>query len=179
MSIFRSDKLSVMLSQSEISERVAALGEEITEAYKDKPEELVLIGILKGSFVFLADLARAIDLPISVDFIGLSSYGDSTKSSGVVRLTQDLSKPIEGKHVLIIEDIVDTGLTMKYLLENLETRNPASVKLCSLLEKPENNTAKIKVDYLGFSIPDKFVIGYGLDYAEKYRNLPFVAVWEG
>ncbi len=179
MSIFRSDKLSVMLSQSEIAERVAALGEEIANDYKDKKEELVLIGILKGSFVFLADLARAVDLPLSVDFIGLSSYGDSTKSSGVVRLTQDLSKPIEGKHVLIIEDIVDTGLTMKYLLENLETRGPASVKLCSLLEKPENNKAKIKVDYLGFSIPDKFVIGYGLDYAEKYRNLPFVAVWEG
>ncbi len=113
MSIFRSDKLSVMLSQSEIAERVAALGEEIANDYKDKKEELVLIGILKGSFVFLADLARAVDLPLSVDFIGLSSYGDSTKSSGVVRLTQDLSKPIEGKHVWIIEDIVDTGLKMK------------------------------------------------------------------
>lgn len=178
-SIFKSDKLTVMLSEKEIADRIKVLGEEIAAHYGALDEELVLIGILKGSFVFMADLCRAIDLPLTTDFIGLSSYGDATKSSGVVRLTQDLSKPIEGKHVLVVEDIVDTGLTMKYLLENLETRGPASVKVCSLLEKPENNKGNIEVDYLGFTIPDQFVIGYGLDYAEKYRNLPFVGVWEG
>ncbi|MCP4501704.1 MAG: hypoxanthine phosphoribosyltransferase [Deltaproteobacteria bacterium] len=179
MSIFRSEKLTVMLSEKELQERNKVLGAEIAGHYADKEEELVLVGILKGSFVFMADLCRTIDLPLTTDFIGLSSYGDSTKSSGVVQLTQDLSKSIEGKHVLIVEDIVDTGLTMRYLLENFETRNPASLKVCALLEKPENNVAKIRVDFLGFTIPDQFVIGYGLDFAEKYRNLPFVGVWEG
>ena len=179
MSFFQDERLTTLLSKPELDERIAALGEEITRDYQGHSEPITLIGILKGSFVFLADLGRAIDLPITFDFIGLSSYGDETKSSGVVRLTQDLSKPIEGKHVLVVEDIVDTGLTMKYLLENLQTRGPASVKLVSLLEKPMKNQAGIKVDYLGFSIPDKFVVGYGLDFAEKYRNLPYVGVWEG
>lgn len=177
MSIFEASNITPMLSKADIDERVAALGEEITRDYEGK--QLILVGILKGSFVFLADLGRAIDLPLSVDFIGLSSYGDATESSGVVRLTQDVSKPIEGKHVLVVEDIVDTGLTMRYLFENLQTRSPASVKLCSLLEKPSKNKSGVKVDYLGFSIPDKFVIGYGLDVAGKYRNLPFVGVMEG
>jgi hypoxanthine phosphoribosyltransferase len=177
MSIFSATNITPMLSKAEIEERVAVLGEQITRDYQG--EELVLIGILKGSFVFLADLARAIDLPLSVDFIGLSSYGDATESSGVVRLTQDVSKPVEGKHVLVVEDIVDTGLTMRYLLENLATRGPSSVKLCSLLEKPSKNKSGVAVDYLGFSIPDKYVIGYGLDSAGKYRNLPFVGVMEG
>ena len=177
MSIFSAPNITPMLSKAEIDERVFALGEEITRDYEG--QELVLIGILKGSFVFLADLARAIDLPLTVDFIGLSSYGDATQSSGVVRLTQDVSKPIEGKHVLIVEDIVDTGLTMRYLFENLATRGPSSVKLCSLLEKPTKNKSGVEVDYLGFTIPDKFVIGYGLDDAGRYRNLPFVGVMEG
>jgi hypoxanthine phosphoribosyltransferase len=178
MSIFSDPRITVMLSKSEIETRIATLGEEITRAYKDDPAELVLVGILKGSVVFLADLARAIDLPLKLDFIGLSSYGDATTSSGVVRLTSDLSKPIDGKNVLVVEDIVDTGLTMRYLLENLATRNPKSVRLCALLEKPTKNTSGVVVDYLGFTIPDKFVIGYGLDYGEKYRNLPFVGVFE-
>ena len=178
MSIFSDPRITVMLSKSEIETRIATLGEEITRAYKDDPAELVLVGILKGSVVFLADLARAIDLPLKLDFIGLSSYGDATTSSGVVRLTSDLSKPIDGKNVLVVEDIVDTGLTMRYLLENLATRNPMSVRLCALLEKPTKNTSGVVVDYLGFTIPDKFVIGYGLDYGEKYRNVPYLGVLE-
>lgn len=179
MSFFRQKNLTVMLSEDEIRARVKELGAQITEEYAPLGGEVVLVGILKGSFVFLADLARAIDLPVSIDFIGLSSYGDETESSGVVRLTSDLSKPIEGKHLLIVEDIVDTGLTMRYLLENLRTRGPATIKLCSLLEKPTKNKSGIVVDYLGFTIPDRFVVGYGLDAAGLYRNLPFVGVLEG
>lgn len=178
MSIFNNPNITTMISEKEIKERTAVLGEEISAHYAAEGGEVVVIGILKGSFVFMADIVRAIDLPVAMDFIGLSSYGDETHSSGVVRLTQDLSKPIAGKHILVVEDIVDTGLTMRYLLENLQTRGPASVKLCSLLEKPEKNKSGIVVDFLGFSIPDRFVIGYGLDYAEKYRNLPFVGVLE-
>lgn len=178
MSTFRDPRFTVILSEDEIQKRVKELGRQIREDYQDRAEELVLIGILKGSFVFLADLVRAVDLPLDVDFIGLSSYGDATSSSGVVRLTSDLSKPVAGRHVIVVEDIVDTGLTMRYLLENLRTRNPASVKLCSLLEKPSKNQANVTVDYLGFTIPDEFVLGYGLDYQGKYRNLPFVGVLE-
>lgn len=178
MSTFRDPRFTVMLSEEEIQKRVKELGRQIRDDYQGVEGDVVLIGILKGSFVFLADLARAIDLPLDVDFIGLSSYGDATQSSGVVRLTSDLSKPVEGRHVIVVEDIVDTGLTMRYLLENLRTRNPASVKLCSLLEKPSKNQANVTVDYLGFTIPDEFVLGYGLDYQGKYRNLPFVGVLE-
>ena len=124
----------------------------------------------------MSDLARSIDLPLSVDFIGLSSYGEETESSGVVKITSDLTRPIEGKHVLIVEDIVDTGLTMRYLLDNFSTRRPASVKICGLLQKPSRARTKIPIEYLGFTVPDLFVVGYGLDSAEKYRNLPFVGV---
>ena len=173
MSLFGS--VDVMLTREQIATRVAELGAQITKHYAGT-DELVVIGILKGSFVFLADLVRAIDLPVVVDFIALSSYGDATESSGVVQLTQDLSRPIADRHVLIVEDIVDTGLTMKYLLENLETRHPKSLKLASLLEKPTKNKSGVKVDFLGFAIEDKFVVGYGLDFASKYRNLPFVGV---
>ena len=176
MPFFTQDKLTVMLTREEIAARVAALGAQITREYAPHVDELVVIGILKGSFVFLADLVRQIDLPLVVDFIGLSSYGDATESSGVVQLTQDLSRPIAGKHVLVVEDIVDTGLTMKYLFENLTTRHPASLKLASLLEKPSRNVAGIKAEFLGFSIEDKFVVGYGLDFKSLYRNLPFVGV---
>lgn len=178
MGFFDQKNLKVMLSAEQVAARVAALGEQITREYAGKlgDDELVCIGILKGSFVFLADLVRRIDLPVVVDFIALSSYGDATESSGVVQLTQDLSRPIAGKHVLIVEDIVDTGLTMKYLLENLHTRHPASIKLASLLEKPTKNQAGVKVDYLGFSIEDKFVVGYGLDAASRFRNLPYIGV---
>lgn len=178
MGFFDQKNLKVMLSAEQVAARVAALGAQITRDYSAKlgADELVCIGILKGSFVFLADLVRTIDLPVVVDFIALSSYGDATESSGVVQLTQDLSRPIAGKHVLIVEDIVDTGLTMKYLLENLHTRHPASIQLASLLEKPTKNQAGVKVDYLGFAIEDKFVVGYGLDAASRYRNLPYIGV---
>lgn len=163
-----------LLTQEAIQERVLALGKEIAEAYEG--EALTLVVILKGSFVFAADLARAIDLPLAVDFIGVSSYGDSTRSSGVVRITQDLSRPVEGRHVLVVEDIIDTGLTMAYLLENLASRHPRSVKVCSLLEKPARAVHKVDIDFLGFTIPDAFVVGYGLDFAERYRNLPYIGV---
>jgi hypoxanthine phosphoribosyltransferase len=178
---FKQEKLSVMLTEEQIRSRNQALGAQITKDYQGKLDKdgLVVIGILKGSFVFLADLVREIDLPLVVDFIALSSYGDATESSGVVQLTQDLSKPIAGKHVLIVEDIIDTGLTMRYLLENLQTRHPASIRLASLLEKPSRNKSGVKADYLGFSIEDKFVVGYGLDAGSLYRNLPYVGVVVG
>jgi hypoxanthine phosphoribosyltransferase len=168
-----------MFDRATIAARVEALGAEITKHYPDvaaREADLVVTGILKGSFVFLADLVRAIDLPVHIEFMGVSSYGDATESSGVVQVTQDLSKPVQGKHVLVVEDIVDTGLTMRYLLESLHARSPKSVKLASLLEKPEKNKSKVHVDFLGFAIEDKFVVGYGLDAAGIYRNLPFVGL---
>jgi len=176
MSFFGQPQLEVIFSQEDIAKRVKEMGEQIAKDYAGKGDDLVVVGILKGSFVFMADMVRAIDLSLSCDFIGLSSYGEATKSSGVVRLTSDLSKPVEGKHILVVEDIIDTGLTMRYLLENLEARNPASIKLCSLLEKPSKNQSGIKADYLGFEVEDKFVVGYGLDFKEQYRNVPFVGV---
>src|SRR5213075_3237845 len=154
------------------AQRVHDLGKQIEHDYQSK--DLVLLGVLKGSFLFISDLARAIDLPLAVDFIGLSSYGEATESSGVVKITSDLSKPIEDKHVVVVEDIVDTGLTMRYLLENLATRRPASVKLCTLLHKPSRARTRIPIDYLGFEIADRFVVGYGLDANDKYRNVPFI-----
>ena len=170
-----SDKrIEPMLTAEELQECVEELGRTITEDFAG--EKLHVIGVLNGSFVFLGDLVREIDVDMTVDFLGLSSYGDSTKSSGVVRMTQDLSMPIEGEDVLIVEDIVDTGLTMKYLLENLETRHPSSLSVCSLLVKPSNLEVDVPVDYKGFTVPDKFVIGYGLDYAQHYRNLPYIGV---
>jgi hypoxanthine phosphoribosyltransferase len=167
-----SKELDVLYSPEQIAARVKQLGEQIERDYENK--ELVLLGVLKGSFLFMSDLARAIDLPLQVDFIGLSSYGEATESSGVVKITSDLSRPIEHKHVLVVEDIVDTGLTMRYLLDNLATRHPASVKLCALLHKPSRARTRIPLDYLGFEIEDRFVVGYGLDAAEKYRNVPFI-----
>jgi hypoxanthine phosphoribosyltransferase len=179
---FFQPKLEVMFSRDQLAKRVQELGAQITKEYMSKvtPESpLVVVGILKGSFVFLADLVRAIDLPLVVELMGVSSYGDATESSGVVQLTQDLTRPVADQHVLLVEDIVDTGLTMRYLLSNMETRQPASLKLASLLEKPSKNQSGVKVDYLGFSIEDKFVVGYGLDAASLYRNLPFVGLVKG
>jgi hypoxanthine phosphoribosyltransferase len=166
-------QIDVLLSEDALRQRIAEVGRAITRDYAGKP--LKLVGVLKGSFMFLADLARAIDLPIKLDFIGTSSY-QGTKSSGVVRITNDLSRPIEGEHILLVEDIVDTGLTMKYLLENLATRRPASVKVCALLEKPARAQVKIPIDYKGFEIPDAFVVGYGLDWDGRLRNLPYIGV---
>ena len=169
-------RIEPMLTAEELDECVEELGRQITEDFEGK--RLHVIGVLNGCFVFLADLVRQIELDVSVDFLGLSSYGDSTESSGVVRMTQDLSMPIEGKEVLIVEDIVDTGLTMKYLLDNLQTRHPSSLSVCTLLYKPVNLEVDVPVDYKGFTVPDKFVIGYGLDYAQYYRNLPYIGVVE-
>jgi hypoxanthine phosphoribosyltransferase len=173
----KKENVSPMITQAEIAERIQKMGAEITEHYQDLAGELVLVGILKGSFIFLADLCRQVALPLRVEFVGVSSYGDATESSGVGQITQDLTKPVEGKHLLFVEDIVDTGLTMKYLLKNFSTRGPASIKVASLLEKPSKNDG-VAIDFLGFSIPDKFVIGYGLDLAGTFRNLPFVGVKE-
>ena len=166
--------LEVMIPAEQIAARVRDLGKQIQRDYDGR--DLVLLGVLKGSYIFISDLARAIDLPLAIDFIGLSSYGEATESSGVVKITSDLSKPIEGKHVVIVEDIVDTGLTMRYLLDNLATRHPASVKLCTLLHKPARARTKIPIDYLGFQIEDRFVVGYGLDAGERYRNVPFIGI---
>ena len=182
MSFFSQDQLDVLYSPQDIRARMAELGKTITDHYAPAiaaGETVVVVGILKGCFVFLADLVRAIDLPVHIEFMGVSSYGDATTSSGVVQVTQDLTKPVQGKHVLVVEDIVDTGLTMKYLLDNLRMRQPLSVKLASLLEKPEKNTAQVPIDFLGWSIPDRFVVGYGLDAAGIYRNLPFIGVVKG
>ena len=171
--------IASLISAADIAARVAELGRRITQDYKAVGSDLELIGVLKGSVIFLADLCRHIALPISVDFIGIASYGDETQSSGVVQITSDLSRPIEGKHVIVIEDIIDTGLTAHYLLDNLATRRPASLKLCSLLHKPERAVRDVTIDYLGFTIPNEFVVGYGLDFAQRYRNLPFIGVVEG
>ncbi|MCA9616728.1 MAG: hypoxanthine phosphoribosyltransferase [Polyangiales bacterium] len=165
--------IDTLISAEDIQARVAELGRQITADYAG--QEIVVVPVLKGSFVFAADLVRHIDVPLAVDFLGLRSY-EGTESSGVVQITSDLTKSVEGKHVLIIEDIVDTGLTMQYLLQNLETRKPASVKLASLLHKPARSKVKIPIDYLGFEIEDVFVIGYGLDYDQHYRNLPYLGV---
>jgi hypoxanthine phosphoribosyltransferase len=169
------EPLDVLHDQNAVQSRVRELGAQITRDYQGKGD-LVLVTVLKGAILFAADLCREIDLPLSLDFIGLSSYGEATESSGVVKITSDLTKPIEGKHVLVIEDIIDTGLTMRYLLDNLATRHPASVRICSLLHKPARARTKIPIEYLGFTIPDLFVVGYGLDAAEKYRNVPFIGV---
>jgi len=164
-----------LFSAEQIAERVAELGAQITRDYARYPgSEVVVIGVLKGSVIFLADLVRHIAAPIQIDFIGISSYGDATVSSGVVQITQDLSRPIEGKHVIVVEDIVDTGHTVHYLLQSFATRRPASIALCSLLHKPDRAEREVKIDYLGFTIPNKYVVGYGLDIAQQYRNLPFI-----
>ena len=153
------------------------MGAQITNDFAGK--EIVAVGILNGCFTFMADLVRQIELPVSCQFMGISSYGDDTKSSGVVKITHDLMTSIQNKDVLIIEDIVDTGLTLKFLLENFKSRNPASVQICTLLEKPDNINVDLNVQYAGFKIPNEFVVGYGLDFKGFYRNLPFVGVYRG
>jgi len=164
--------MEVLLSEEVIQARVAELGEQLTRDYEGK--DLVLLVVLKGSILFAADLSRHIQLPLALEFMGLSSYGESTESSGIVRMTLDLSKPVVGKNVVIVEDIVDTGLTMQYLLDNLATRHPASLKVCTLLHKPSRCRVEVPLDYVGFTIEDHFVVGYGLDYEQKYRNLGFI-----
>ncbi len=170
----KNDILEILIKEDELKGKIKELGKKISKDYKGK--DLLLVGVLKGCVLFLSDLAREIDLPLEMDFMVVSSYGTSTKSSGVVRIVKDLEKDITGKDVLIIEDIVDTGLTLDYLVDYLLSRNANSVKVCTLLEKPERRIAKVKMDYIGFHIPDEFVVGYGLDYNEIYRNLPYVCV---
>lgn len=170
-------KVSTLISADQIRARVLELGKEIAKDYEGM--SLVLVCVLKGSFVFTADLARAIDSTnLRVEFLGVQSYGEGTESSGVVQITQDLTRTVADEHVVLVEDIVDTGLTISHLLDLFKTRKPASVKVCSLLHKPARTKIDVPVDYLGFTIEDKFVVGYGLDWAQRYRNLPFIGVVE-
>ncbi len=164
----------VLIDRDALQERIAALGEEISTDYAGR--DLLLIGVLKGAVFFMADLMRRLTIPCEIDFMAISSYGDSTDSSGVVRILKDLDINIEGRDVLIVEDIIDSGLTLSYLMRNLEARGPASLKICALLTKPERREAEVPVRYIGFEIPNRFVIGYGLDFAERYRNLPYVGI---
>lgn len=164
----------VLFSEEELSRRVAELGAEITRDYAGK--EPLVVGILRGSFVFMADLARQLNLPCKLDFMAVSSYGAGTTSSGQVKIIKDLSENVEGRDLLVIEDILDSGNTLSYLLQILQARHPASVRLCTLLDKPSRRTKEVELHYCGFSIPDYFVVGYGLDYAERYRNLPYIGV---
>lgn len=166
----------ILVTQEEIAERVCQLGRAVARDYAGL--DPLLVGVLKGAVVFLADLIRAIDIPVALDFIGVSSYGDRTRSSGVVKITSDLSVSIEDRHVLIVEDIIDSGRTINYLRRNLQTRRPRSLKLCALLDKAEQREEEVEIDYLGFCIPNHFVVGYGLDLEGLYRNLPNIAVLE-
>jgi hypoxanthine phosphoribosyltransferase len=171
----RADIARVLIDEGQIQERVRDLGVQITADYRGVGD-LLLVGVLKGCAIFMMDLARAINLPLTFDFIAVASYGQTTESSGVVRMLKDLDTDIAGRHVLIVEDIIDSGLTLAYLRSQLLRRHPASLRICTLLNKPERRTADVSVDYLGFDIPNEFVVGYGLDYAERYRNLPYIGV---
>ena len=168
------DVQEVLVSAERMQERVAALGEQISRDYEGKNP--VLVGVLVGAVVFTADLMRHITTPCFLDFVAISSYGKDSRSSGVVRIIKDLDESVESRHVLIIEDIVDTGLTLNYLLESMRHRNVASVKVCSMLDKPSRRLTNVSVDYVGFEVPDEFVVGYGLDFAQRYRNLPYVGI---
>lgn len=164
----------VLISEHELKAKIDELGKKISEDYKDK--NLLLVGILKGSVIFMADLMRAITVPAEIDFMSVSSYGNGVKTSGVVKIVKDLDINLEGKDILIVEDILDSGKTLYHLRELLSARNPRSFRICTLLDKPERREADISADYKGFSVPNEFVVGYGLDYGEKYRNLPFVGI---
>jgi hypoxanthine phosphoribosyltransferase len=164
----------VLIEDDRLQERIAELGEEISADYAGR--DLLLVGVLKGAVFFMADLMRRLTVPCEIDFMAISSYGESTDSSGVVRILKDLDLSIEGRHVLVVEDIIDSGLTLSYLVRNLQAREPASLAVCALLTKPGRREIDVDVRYVGFEIPNRFVIGYGLDFAERYRNLPYVAV---
>lgn len=168
------DVKDILVSEADIKKLVAQLGRRITSDYEGK--EIMVICILKGAVMFCADLIREIKVPLKLDFMAVSSYGETTESSGAVQILKDLDSSVEGRHLLIVEDIVDTGLTLRYLISILNARGPASIKTCALLDKPERRKVDVKIDYTGIEIPDAFVIGYGLDYAEDYRHLPYVAV---
>ena len=168
----RNDVEKILISEEELKGKNVELGRKITKDYKGK--DLLVVGILKGSSIFMSDLIREIDLPLQIDYMVVSSYGTSTESSGVVRIVKDLQHSIEGKHILIVEDIVDTGLTLAYICEILKGRGPESVSICTLLDKPIRRKKQFPIEYIGFEVPDEFIVGYGIDYAENYRNLPFV-----
>ncbi|MFZ5644590.1 MAG: hypoxanthine phosphoribosyltransferase [Bacillota bacterium] len=168
------DVQEILISEEEIARKVKELAEKISKDYQGK--NILVVGIIKGAVVFLSDLIRNLTVPLNIDFMAVSSYGKASQSSGVVKILKDLDQSIEGRHVIVVEDIVDTGLTLKYMLENLKTRKPASLKICTLLDKPSRRKVDVTPDYNGFEIPDKFVVGYGLDYAEYYRNLRDICV---
>ena len=172
-----SEKISVLVSEKEVDERIEAMGKQISKDYEGR--QVHLICILKGGAFFMCELAKRITVPVSLDFMSVSSYGDGTSSSGVVRIAKDLDESIEGKDVLIVEDIIDSGRTLYYLMDTLRQRHPKSLHLCTLLDMPERREKEVRVDYVGFEIPDEFVVGYGLDYAQIYRNLPYIGVVEG
>lgn len=171
-----SEKIRVLISEQDVNERILEISKKINEDYQGK--EIHMICVLKGGVFFMCELAKRINVPVSFDFMSVSSYGDDTKSSGVVRIVKDLDQPLEGKDVVVVEDIIDSGRTLSYLLEILKQRKPASLRLCTLLDKPDRRERDVKVDYTCFEIPDEFVVGYGLDYAQKYRNLPYIGVVE-
>ncbi len=170
----RDDIKNILINEEELAARVAELGRQITEDYEGK--QVFFLGVLKGCYVFMSDLLKNVDLYCDMDFMAVSSYGNGTSTTGAVKITKDLSRDIEGRHVIIVEDILDSGVTLSYLRNYLEGRNPASIKIVTLLDKPARRKADIKADYYGFSVPDEFVVGYGLDYAERYRNLPYIGV---
>lgn len=171
------ETIRVMIPEEEVDAKIAELGKKISEDYAGR--QVHLICILKGSVFFTCELAKRITVPVSLDFMSVSSYGDGTASSGIVKIAKDLDESLEGKDVIVIEDIIDSGRTLYYLMDVLEKRQPNSLKLCTLLDKPDRRVRDVKVDYVGFEIPDEFVVGYGLDYAQKYRNLPYIGVVEG
>ncbi len=171
-----SEKISVMISEEEVDAKVREIAAKISKDFAGKTVHMVCV--LKGSVFFACELAKRITVPVTLDFMSVSSYGDDTKSSGVVKIVKDLDEPLEGKDVLIVEDIIDSGRTLSYLIEILKQRHPASMHLCTLLDKPDRRVRQVDVDYTCFEIPDEFVVGYGLDYAQKYRNLPFIGVVE-
>ena len=171
------ETVRVLVSEQEVDTRIEELGKKISEDYAGK--QVHLICILKGSVFFMCELAKRITVPVTMDFMSVSSYGDGTKSSGIVKIAKDLDETLEGKDVIIIEDIIDSGRTLYYLMEVLQQRKPSSMRLCTLLDKPDRRVKDVKIDYVGFAIPDEFVVGYGLDYAQKYRNLPYIGVVEG
>ena len=170
------EKISVLLSEEEVDKRIQEIGEQISKDYAG--EQVHLVCVLRGGVFFLCELAKRITVPVSLDFMSVSSYGQDTKSSGVVKIVKDLDDSLVDKHVIVVEDIVDSGRTLSYLLEMLKDRGPKSMKLCTLLDKPDRRVVDVKVDYTGFQIPDEFVVGYGLDYAQKYRNLPYIGIVE-